>query len=103
MTIHGITIESAPNRNKEQSATVKQNGKFAGIAKKKTRSRRPGQQRSLVNPPDVPSDSDDKPQEQASLYNGHGEAEVKDYQPKINECNASWIYPPRSQGFTMQP
>ena len=65
MTIHCITIESAPTRNKEQSATVKQNGKFAGIAKKRTRSRRPGQQRSLVNPPEIPSDSDDEPQEQA--------------------------------------
>ena len=62
MRIHGITIESAPTRNKEQSA----NGKFAGIAKKKrTRSRRPGQQRSLVDPSNEPSDSDDEPQEQA--------------------------------------
>ena len=57
MTIHGITIESAPMKHKEQSAVEKQNGKFAGIAKKKT-SRRPGQQRSLVNPPDATSDSD---------------------------------------------
>ena len=65
MTIHGITIESASTRNKEQSAIVKQNGKFAGIAKKRISSRRPGQQRSLVNPPDAPSDSDDAPQEQA--------------------------------------
>ena len=64
-TIHGITIESAPTKNKEQSAIVKQNGKFAGIAKKRTRSRRPGQQRSLVKPPDAPSDSDDEPQERA--------------------------------------
>ena len=64
-TNHGITIESAPTKNKEQAATVKQNGKFAGIAKKRTRSRRPGQQRSLVNTPYVPSDSDDEPQEQA--------------------------------------
>ena len=31
MTIHGITIESAPIKNKEQSAIVKQNGKFAGM------------------------------------------------------------------------
>ena len=30
-TIHGITIESAPTKYKEQSAIVKQNGKFAGI------------------------------------------------------------------------
>ena len=67
MTIHGITIESAPTRNKEQSTIVQQNGKFAGIAKKRTRSRHPGQQRSLVNPPDAPSDTDDKPKEQAIL------------------------------------
>jgi hypothetical protein len=33
MTIHSITIESAPTKNKEQSATVKQNSKFAAIAK----------------------------------------------------------------------
>ena len=65
MTIHGITIESAPTRNKEQTATVKQNGKFAGIPKKRTRSRRPGQQSSLQPIPDGPSDSDDEPQEQA--------------------------------------
>ena len=65
MTIHGITIESASTKHKEQSAIGKQNDKFAGIAKKRTRSRRPGQQRSLVNPPDAPSESDDKPQEQA--------------------------------------
>ena len=65
LTTHGITIESAPTKNKEQSAIGKQNGKFAGIAKKRTRSRRPGQQRSLVDPPNVPSDSDDEPQEQA--------------------------------------
>ena len=65
MTIRGITLESAPTKNKEQSATVKQNSKFAAIAKKTTRSRRPGQQRSLVNHPDAPSDSDDEPQEQA--------------------------------------
>ena len=65
LTIHCITIESAPTKNKEKSAVGKQNGKFAGIAKKKTRSRRPGQQKSLVNPPDPPSDSYDEPQEQA--------------------------------------
>jgi hypothetical protein len=65
MTIHGITIESAPTKYKEQSAIVKQNGKFAGIAEKRTRSRRPGQQKSLRLIPDAPSDSDDEPQEQA--------------------------------------
>ena len=65
MTNLGISIESAPTKQKEPSAIVKQNGKFAGIAYKRTRSRRPGQQRSLVNPPDAPSDSDDEPQEQA--------------------------------------
>ena len=48
MTTHGITIESAPIKYKEQSAIVKQNGKFAGIAKKRNRSRRSGRQRSLV-------------------------------------------------------
>jgi hypothetical protein len=61
MTTHGITIESAPTKNKEQSATVKQNGKFAGIAKKRSRSRRPGQQSSLRPIPNGPSDSDDEP------------------------------------------
>ena len=65
MTIHSITIESAPTKYKEQSAIVKQNGKFAGIAKKRTRTRRPGQQKSLRPIPDAPSDSDDEPQEQA--------------------------------------
>ena len=66
MRIHGITIESAPTKNKEQSSIAKQNGKFAGIAKKKrTMSRRPSQQRSLVNPTDAPSDSNVEPQEQA--------------------------------------
>ena len=65
LTIHGITIESAPTKNKEQSAIGKQNGKFAGIAKKRTRSRRTGQQNSLRPIPDGPSDSDDEPQEQA--------------------------------------
>ena len=65
LTIHGITIESAPTKNKGQSAIGKQNGKFAGIAKKRTRSRRPGQQNSLRPIPNGPSDSDDEPQEQA--------------------------------------
>ena len=39
MVNHGISVESAPtsNKQKEQSAVVKQNGRFAGIAKKKNR------------------------------------------------------------------
>ncbi len=58
---HGISVESAPtsNKQKEQSAVVKQNGRFTGIAKKKNR--RP------VNSiqPNLPplSDSDNEPQE----------------------------------------
>ena len=64
-TFNDITIQSVPTRNKEQSAIVKQNGNFSGIAKKRTRSRRPSQQRSFVNSSDVPSDSDDEPKEQA--------------------------------------
>ncbi len=38
---HGISAESAPtsNKQKEQPAVVKQNGKLAGIANKKSRSR----------------------------------------------------------------
>ena len=39
MVNHGISLEPTPtsNREKEQSAVVKQNGRFAGIAKKKNR------------------------------------------------------------------
>ena len=42
MTTHGISVESAPtsNKQKEQPAVVKQNEKFAGIAKTKSRNRR---------------------------------------------------------------
>ena len=66
MIQHGIYIEPAltQQKQKEQSAVVKQNGKFAGIAKKRSRGKRPGQQGSLVQIPGQPSDSDDEPQEQ---------------------------------------
>jgi hypothetical protein len=49
MVNHGISVESAPtsNKQKEQSAVVKQNGRYAGIAKKKNRNR---QMNSLVEP-----------------------------------------------------
>ena len=42
MTTHAISVESAPtsNKQKEQPAVVKQNEKFAGIAKTKSRNRR---------------------------------------------------------------
>ncbi len=66
MTNHGISVESAPTSNiqKEQSAVVKQNGRFAGIAKKKSRSRRTNQT-SLVDLLTDLTDSDNEPQEQA--------------------------------------
>ena len=43
------------------------------------------------------------PKSKPGLFHGHGEAEVEDYQPKINECNARWMYPLRPQRCTMQP
>ena len=67
MVHHRISIEPAPmqQKQKEQAAVVKQNAKFAVIAKKRNWNKRPGQQNSLVPVPDNASDSDDEPQEQA--------------------------------------
>jgi hypothetical protein len=64
MVNHGISVESAPmsNKQKEQPAVVKQNGKFAVIAKKKNRTR---QTNSRVDPPTKLTVCDNKPQEQA--------------------------------------
>jgi hypothetical protein len=64
MVNHGISLESAPpsNKQKEQPAVVKQNVKFAGIAKKKNRNRRTN---SFVDPPTELTDSYNEPQEQA--------------------------------------
>ena len=44
MINHGISVESTPphTKQKKHSAVVKQNGKYAGIAKKRNRNRRPG-------------------------------------------------------------
>ncbi len=66
MTNHSIGVESAPtsNKQKEQPAVVKQNGIFAGIAKKKSPSRRTNHN-SLVEPLRELTDSDNEPQEQA--------------------------------------
>ncbi len=63
---HGISLESAPssNKQKEQSAIVKQNKRFAGIARKKSRSRRTNQT-FFVDPPTELTDSDKEPQEKA--------------------------------------
>ena len=63
MVNHGISLEPTPtsNRQKEQSAVVKQNGRFAGIAKKKNR--RPVNS-IQPNEPTL-SDSDNEPQQQA--------------------------------------
>ncbi len=79
MVNHGISVESAPTSNKqeEQSAVVKQNGRFAGIAKKKNR--------CPVNSiqPHEPnlSDSDNESQQHALSM--------------IVIKPARWIYPPR--------
>ncbi len=51
MTNHCISVESAPasNKHEEQPTVIKQNGRFVGIAKKKSRSCRTNQT-SLVEP-----------------------------------------------------
>jgi hypothetical protein len=68
MVNHSISLKSAPTSNtskqREQSAVVKQNGKFAGIAKKKSGSRRTNLN-SLVEPLNELTDSHNEPQEQA--------------------------------------
>ncbi len=62
MVNHGISAESAStsNKQKEQPAVVKQNGRFAGTAKKKNSNR---QMNSLVDPPTELTDSYNEPQE----------------------------------------
>ncbi len=63
MVNHCISLEPAPtsNKQKEQSAVVKQNGRFAGIAKKKNR-----RQVNSIQPnqPSL-SDSDNESQQHA--------------------------------------
>ncbi len=63
MVNHGISVEAAPTsyKQREQPAVVKQNGRFAGIAKKKNR--RPVDSIQPNNP--TLSDSDNEQQEQA--------------------------------------
>ncbi len=67
MTNHGIIVESAPtsNKQKEQSAVVKQNRRFAGRAKKKMSQSRCTNQKTLVSPLSKLTDYDNEPQEQA--------------------------------------
>jgi hypothetical protein len=81
MVNHGISVESAPvsNKQKEQPAVVKQNGRFAGIAKKKNRDR---QTNSLVDPPTEPSASDNEPQEQAYSMIMIKPTSKKNYSPR---------------------
>ncbi len=59
MINHSISVESAPmsNKQKEEPAVVKQNEKFAGIAKKKSQSRRAAHHNSLMDPPNKVSES----------------------------------------------
>ncbi len=76
MVNHCISVESAltSNKQKEQSAAVKQNERFAGIAEKKNRCPVNSIQ---PNQPDL-SESD--------IFNDHDQAEVQEgTQPKINE------------------
>ncbi len=70
MVNHGITLKSAPpsNKQKEQPAAIKQNGRFVGIAKKKNRNHRTN---SLVEPLANLTDSD-----RASIFHDHDEAKV---------------------------
>ena len=63
MVNHCISLEPNPtsNKQKEQSAVVKQNGRFVGIAKKKNRH----QVNSIQPNEPTLSDSDNEPQQQA--------------------------------------
>ncbi len=77
MVDHGISVESAPtsNKQKEQSTVVKQNVKFAGIAKKKSRSRRTNR-KWLVEPLYELTDSDNKTQHWAAGPSGRHAVQV---------------------------
>ncbi len=56
MVNHCISVESGPTSNKQkvQTAVVKQNGMFDGVAKKKSQSRRAAHHDSLIDPPWAP-------------------------------------------------
>ncbi len=81
MVNHCISVESAPmsEKQKERPAVVKQNGRFAGIAKKKSSSRRTN---AFVDPPTKLTDSDNEPQEQAYSMMMIKSKSKKNYSPR---------------------
>ncbi len=83
MVNHCISLEPAPtnNRQKEQSAVVKQNGRFAGIAQKQNR-----RQVNSIQPNEPTlSDSDNEPQQQAHSMIVIKPKVQEGTQPKVNE------------------
>ncbi len=94
MIYHGINVESAPtsSEQKEQPAVVKQNGRFAGIAKKKNRNR---QTNSLVEIPTVLTDSDIEPQENAYSMIMIKPKPKKEHSPRSMNKMLVGYYPPR--------